>query len=272
MQTGRGAAPFAKADDVIELEQVSVVYGEGRSQVVAVAPTSLEIGEGETFGLVGESGSGKSSLIGFIAGSVMSGSGRLRINGIDVGRRIRPKSLRRRVQLVFQDPYSSLHPQHTVDRLVSEPLLIHGLGDVAGRVGRVLKEVGLGRELRFRFPHQLSGGQRQRVAIARALVTEPSVLLLDEPTSALDASIQAEILNLLVDLRARHKLTIMIVSHDLAVIAHMCDRFAVMRRGEIVEMATSEQLRTGGCKHPYTQQLAATSQTFRLGAEESDTL
>jgi peptide/nickel transport system ATP-binding protein len=251
---------------VIELDQISVVYGEGQSRVVAVAPTSFQVGTGEAFGLVGESGSGKSSLLGFIAGSVKSDTGRLRIDGIEIGAN-RPKSLRRQVQFVFQDPYSSLHPHHTVDRLISEPLVIHGFSNVSDRVRQALKEVGLGSELRFRFPHQLSGGQRQRVAIARALITEPHLLLLDEPTSALDASIQAEILNLLVDVRAKHQLTIIMVSHDLAVIAHMCERFAVMRKGEVVEIATSEQLRAGKCKHPYTRQLANTSQTFRLSPE-----
>jgi peptide/nickel transport system ATP-binding protein len=248
------------------LKNVSVVYGEGQSRVVAVAPTSLTVGEGETFGLVGESGSGKSSLLGFIAGSVKVGTGRLRINGMEVGRD-RPKSLRRLVQMVFQDPYGSLHPHHTVDRLLSEPLVIHGFGDVSDRIARALEEVGLGNEHRFRFPHQLSGGQRQRVAIARALITEPRLLLLDEPTSALDASIQAEILNLLADIRVRYQLTIIMVSHDLAVIAHMCERFVVMRKGEIVEVATSEQLRAGRCNHLYTRQLAFASQTFRPSPE-----
>jgi peptide/nickel transport system ATP-binding protein len=251
---------------LISLENVSVVYGEGRSRVVAVAPTSFTVDEGETFGLVGESGSGKSSLLGFIAGSVKAGMGRLRITGIEVGRE-RPKSLRRLVQLVFQDPYGSLHPHHTVDRLLSEPLEIHGFAGISGRVALALEEVGLGNEHRFRFPHQLSGGQRQRIAIARALITEPRLLLLDEPTSALDASIQSEILNLLSDIRARRQLTIMMVSHDLAVIAHMCDRLVVMRKGEIVEVATSEQLRTGTCRHPYTRGLATASQTFRPGPE-----
>ena len=136
--------------------------------------------------------------------------------------------------MVFQDPYSSLHPRHTIDRTLSEPLAIHGLRDSDARVVKALTDVGLPPSFRFRYPHQLSGGQRQRVAIARALMLEPTILLLDEPTSALDASVQAEVLNLLTRLRDERGLTFLMVSHDLAVIDHMCDRILVMYRGRIV--------------------------------------
>ena len=135
----------------------------------------------------------------------------------------RDKAFYRKVQMVFQDPYGSLHPRQTVDRLLLEPLAIHGFGDSEARIVRALDEVGLGSGFRFRYPHQLSGGQRQRVAIARALILEPSILLLDEPTSALDASVQAEVLNLLEQVRRDRKLTFLMVSHDLAVVTHMCD-------------------------------------------------
>ncbi len=140
------------------------------------------------------------------------------------------------VQMVFQDPYGSLHPNQTVDQTLSMPIAIHRLGDSDRRISAALREVGLGREHRYRYPHQLSGGQRQRVAIARALVLEPRILLLDEPTSALDVSVQAEILNLLARLRQVHGLTLLMVSHDLAVIAHLCERIGVMSNGSLIEI------------------------------------
>jgi peptide/nickel transport system ATP-binding protein len=157
--------------------------------------------------------------------------------------------------MVFQDPYGSLHPRHTVDRILSEPLQVHGIPDVAGRVLEVLEQVGLDRRFRFRYPHQLSGGQRQRVAIARALLRQPQLLLLDEPTSALDASVQAEILNLLGDLKRTLGTTYLLVSHDLGVISHMCDRVAVMRQGSLVETLSETQLQASSCTHPYTAEL-----------------
>jgi peptide/nickel transport system ATP-binding protein len=161
--------------------------------------------------------------------------------------------------MVFQDPYGSLHPRHTVDRTLAEPAVIHGLGDAGARIERMLEAVGLGSGFRYRYPHQLSGGQRQRVAIARALMLEPKVLLLDEPTSSLDVSVQAEILNLLSDLRAAHGLTYLFVSHNLAVIAHMCGRLAVMNRGRIVEEVPTAVLATGALADPYSRQLLKSS-------------
>ena len=152
------------------------------------------------------------------------------------------KPFRRLVQMVFQDPYGSLHPRQTVDRILAEPLAIHGIGDAEIRIERALDEVGLGTGFRFRYPHQLSGGQRQRIAVARALILEPQMLLLDEPTSSLDASVQAEVLNLLEELRRRRGLTFIMVSHDLAVVTHMCERLMVMQRGETVEVLSSADL------------------------------
>jgi peptide/nickel transport system ATP-binding protein len=164
--------------------------------------------------------------------------------------------------MVFQDPYGSLHPRHTVDHIIKEPLAIHRLPRDDARIARALEEVGLDRSFRFRFPHQLSGGQRQRVAIARALVIEPKVILLDEPTSALDVSIQAEILNLLTRLRREHQLTYLLVSHDLAVVGHICEEVAVMREGEIVETVSVERLRARTPDHPYTRQLLQAAEGY----------
>jgi peptide/nickel transport system ATP-binding protein len=161
--------------------------------------------------------------------------------------------------MVFQDPYGSLNPTHVIDQIVSEPLAIHGIGEVSRRTDKALADVGLGIGYRYRFPHQLSGGQRQRVAIARALAVEPEVLLLDEPTSALDVSIQAEILNLLRNLWSECGLTMLLVSHDLALVAHMCSRVGVMRAGELVEVLDADRLRRGDARHPYTQLLLQAS-------------
>ena len=167
--------------------------------------------------------------------------------------------------MVFQDPYASLHPRHTIDRVLSEPLAIHGLGDADARVMKALTDVGLPTSFRFRYPHQLSGGQRQRVAIARALMLEPEILLLDEPTSALDASVQAETLNLLQRLRAERGLTFLMVSHDLAVIDHMCDRILVMQHGASVEELAREDLAGARMQTDYARALFQASADRMLG-------
>ena len=168
----------------------------------------------------------------------------------------------RKVQMVFQDPYGSLHPRHTIDTALREPLIIHGVRDKDDRINEILLKVGLNDSFRYRYPHQLSGGQRQRVAIARALILEPRVLLLDEPTSALDVSVQAEILNLLTDLREREKLTYLMVTHDLGVVTHLCDRVAVMQQGKIVELLDSRCLSQDLAVHDYTRMLVQASRDF----------
>jgi peptide/nickel transport system ATP-binding protein len=228
---------------------------------VAVADTTFTVQAGESFGIVGESGSGKSTVLRAICGLAAREAGSVQL----LGSLAQPgsKPFRRLVQMVFQDPYGSLHPRHTVDRLLAEPLAIHGLGDAQTRIARALDEVGLGQGFRFRYPHQLSGGQRQRIAIARALILEPQILLLDEPTSALDASVQAEVLNLLESLRARRGLTFILVSHDLAVVTHLCQRLLVMQRGQTVEMLDSRDLAASRASHPYTRQLMEASVGFR---------
>jgi peptide/nickel transport system ATP-binding protein len=213
---------------------------------------------GESFGLVGESGSGKSTILRAITGLAPDWSGAMTVAGAAIGRK-RPKAFYKTVQMVFQDPYASLHPRHSVDQVLGETLQLHGFDDIERRVPKLLDDVGLSRAFRFRYPHQLSGGQRQRVAIARALAAEPTLLLLDEPTSALDVSVQAEILNLLCDLRDAQGLTYLMVSHDLSVVGHMCDRVAVMKDGKIVEVMDVEALRAMKAVHPYSQQLLAAS-------------
>ena len=174
----------------------------------------------------------------------------------------RDKAFYREVQMVFQDPYGSLHPRQTVDRLLLEPLAIHGFSDIEPRIIRALDEVGLGSGFRFRYSHQLSGGQRQRVAIARALILEPSILLLDEPTSALDASVQAEVLNLLEQVRRARGLTFLMVSHDLAIITHMCERLMVMQSGEEVERLDATELAARHVAKDYTRNLLTASAGF----------
>jgi peptide/nickel transport system ATP-binding protein len=235
----------------------------------AVKSMSLSVPAGSSFGLVGESGSGKSTVLRAIAGLVAIAEGRVSVDGRDFFSARRDKAFYRTVQMVFQDPYGSLHPRQTVDRLLAEPLAIHGFADTEQRIARALDEVGLGSGFRFRYSHQLSGGQRQRVAIARALIVEPKILLLDEPTSSLDASIQAEILNLLEQARRDRHLTFLMVSHDLAVINHMCDRIAVMRGGEVVEQLDADTLRTGMVRHDYTRQLLVASAGYRRDAQSS---
>lgn len=245
---------------MITVRDLSVTFGSGRDAVKAVRGVSFEVAAGESFGLVGESGSGKSTVLRVLAGLNRRWEGVAQIAGIDVASADR--RLPRVVQMVFQDPYASLHPRHTVDRALSEPLEIHGIGDVSGRVVRAMEAVGLGPAFRFRFPNQLSGGQRQRVAIARALMLEPQVLLLDEPTSALDVSVQAEILNLLRRLREAQGLTMILVSHNLAVVAHMCDRLAVMNRGLVVEDMDVDTLRREAPREAYTRQLLLASRGY----------
>lgn len=235
---------------MIEIENLRVRLGHTE----IVHGISFSVPSGGSFGLVGESGSGKSTILRALSGLNADWSGRMSIGGVDMTSE-RGRDFFRRVQMVFQDPYGSLHPRQTVDRALSEPLIVHGIGDRDARIVRALSDVALPSSARFRYPHQLSGGQRQRVAIARALMSEPEVLLLDEPTSALDVSVQAEILNLLRDLQQRWKLTVVLVSHNLAVTAHMCPRIGVMQAGEIVEVVSDEDLRAGHVHNEHTAEL-----------------
>ncbi len=244
--------------NMLEIKDLNVWFGHSHNRVNAVKGATFSVAEGESFGLVGESGSGKSTILRAITGLAGQWSGEISVNGIQLGKK-REKSFYKTVQMVFQDPYASLHPRHSVDQVLGETLSLHGFRDIDARVVKLLDDVGLGQKFRFRYPHQLSGGQRQRVAIARALAPEPKLLLLDEPTSALDVSVQAEILNLLVDLRKDRGLTYVMVSHDLSVVGHMCDRLAVMKSGEIVEILNVAELRQLKAQHPYSQELLQAS-------------
>jgi peptide/nickel transport system ATP-binding protein len=239
---------------LIEIENLTVRFRSKGHEVRAVEEVSLTVAERESFGLVGESGSGKSTILRAICGLAPISGGSIRIAGKAL-RDPRDRAFAARVQMVFQDPYGSLHPRHTIDRTLSEPLAIHGIGDTDARVQEALADVGLPANFRFRYPHQLSGGQRQRVAIARALMLKPAILLLDEPTSALDASVQAETLNLLNRLRTERGLTFLMVSHDLAVIDHMCDRILVMQHGRAVEELSRADLAAARMQTAYARSL-----------------
>jgi peptide/nickel transport system ATP-binding protein len=253
---------MSQASIGLEVQGLRVTYGD----FVAVADTSFRVEPGASFGIVGESGSGKSTVLRAICGLAPLSAGHVKLVADADRTETLPnpgsKPFRRLVQMVFQDPYGSLHPRQTVDRILSEPLAIHGVKDEQSRIERALDDVGLGDGFRFRYPHQLSGGQRQRVALARALILEPQVLLLDEPTSALDASVQAEVLNLLEDLRTRLGLTFIMVSHDLAVVTHLCDDILVMQRGQTVERVSAANLAAKRVQEDYTRRLMQASGGF----------
>lgn len=220
---------------VAELRGLSVAHQQGHQLRTVVHNIALTLQQGECFGLVGPSGCGKSSLLWVLAGLNLHWQGQMRLLDHEVtpGKAF-TGSLRREVQMVFQDPYSSLHPKHKLLRTLAEPLKLLKETDIRDKIRAGFVQVGLDPALIERYPHQLSGGQRQRVAIVRALLLRPKLLLLDEPTSALDMSVQAEILNLLNDLKGQGNLTMLLVSHDRDVIDHMCDRSVTMSQGRML--------------------------------------
>jgi ABC-type oligopeptide transport system ATPase subunit len=224
--------------------------------VASVDDVSFSIEEGETFGLVGESGSGKTTTGRCMLRLVEPTSGSVRFRGEEVlalsPKRLR--ELRRDMQIVFQDPYSSLNPRMRARQIVEEPLIIHDLGGRTARRDRVAELFGLVGAHLERYPHEFSGGQRQRIGLARALALNPSFLVLDEPVSALDVSVQAQVVNLLMDLQQRLKLTYLFIAHDLRLVEHICSRVAVMYLGKIVEMGPTSSL-FRDAQHPYTQAL-----------------
>jgi oligopeptide/dipeptide ABC transporter ATP-binding protein len=232
----------------------------GKRQVVyALDGVSLDIMPGQTLAVIGESGSGKSTLGRTILRLQKPTSGTVDFEGRDVTRMgwQELRRLRRRMQMIFQNPYSSVNRRNRLVDIISEPMLVHGIGDRASRQRRaleLLELVGLNPDFAYRYPHEVSGGQLQRVGIARALATSPVFLVADEPTASLDVSVRAQVMNLLKDLKSQLGLTLMFISHDLAVVSYVADQIAVMYLGRIVEIGTKQQLETAP-QHPYTQAL-----------------
>ena len=264
--SGDAPGPLVEVRDLAKVFDVSspwlnrVVERKPREFVHAVDGVSFTIERGRTLALVGESGCGKSTVARLLVGLYAPTRGNVRFDGMDTAAAFRSKSsavLRRRMQMIFQDPYASLNPRWKVAAIVGEPLTEHRLVAPAAlkeRVGTLLESVGLAAADADKFPHQFSGGQRQRISIARALATEPEFLVCDEPTSALDVSVQAQVLNIMKDLQRRQGLTYLFISHNLAVVRHVSDQVGVMYLGRIVELAGKAALFSHP-QHPYTRML-----------------
>jgi peptide/nickel transport system ATP-binding protein/oligopeptide transport system ATP-binding protein len=256
------ARPLLEVSDLVKHYAVrGGVLRRRVGTVHAVDGVSFSLATGETLGLVGESGCGKSTVARSVLRLVEPSSGSIRLNGTDITRlgksELRPH--RRSMQIVFQDPFASLNPRMTAGDIVGEPLSVHGLAsgrDKQERVAELFAQVGLRADQMRNYPHQFSGGQRQRICIARALSLEPKLIVCDEPVSALDVSIQAQVINLLIDLQRKHDFSYLFIAHDLAVVAHISHRVAVMYLGRIVEIAEKREL-FAHPRHPYTQALLA---------------
>ncbi|GAD80462.1 dipeptide ABC transporter ATP-binding protein [Vibrio ezurae] len=251
------------------------LFESRREYVQASNNVSFEVLEGETFGLVGESGSGKSTIARVIAGLYAPDAGKVTFEGIDLTALKSEKErrpMRRQMQMVFQNPYTSMNPRMKIFDIIAEPIRFHKLTanetETRQIVNDLLDHVGLGRMAAVKYPHEFSGGQRQRISIARALATRPRLLICDEPTSALDVSVQAQILNLLKDLQDELNLTMLFISHDLPVIRQMCDRIGVMQRGELLEVAPTEQLFKSP-QHEYSQHLISLMPEFKGMREDN---
>jgi ABC-type oligopeptide transport system ATPase subunit len=262
--SARAGEPLVEVRDLVKHFPTNrgVVLRRQAGAVKAVDGVSFDVLRGETLGIVGETGCGKSTTARLIMRLLKETSGEVRFDGQDLiglsGARL--KAVRRELQMIFQDPYSSLNPRKTVGSIIGEPFAIHGLHRDRAERKRTVRElmdtVGLNPEHYNRYPHEFSGGQRQRIGVARALALKPKLLIADEPVSALDVSIQAQVLNLLREMQRRFGLTIVLISHDLSVVRHMCDRVAVMYLGKIVELAPNETLYRSP-EHPYTRELLA---------------
>ncbi|MGZ5215475.1 MAG: ABC transporter ATP-binding protein [Caldimonas sp.] len=255
---------LAKTFDVSAPWLNRVVEHKPRQFVHAVDDVDFTIARGTTLALVGESGCGKSTVARLLVGLYVPTRGQVLFDGVDTAGKGRPTAVRRRMQMIFQDPYASLNPRWKVQDIVAEPLREHGFAagtsaadadlHLRERVAELLQSVGLAAADREKFPHQFSGGQRQRISIARALATQPEFLVCDEPTSALDVSVQAQVLNIMKDLQARQGLTYLFISHNLAVVRHVSDQVGVMYLGRIVEIAAKGTL-FAAPRHPYTRML-----------------
>ncbi len=275
VELASGAEPLLRAEAVTKYFPVhsAGLLRSGGEQVHAVDGVSLEVRPGETLGLVGETGCGKSTLARCLAGLQDVSSGRIWFDGQLISglssRRMRP--LRRQIQVVFQDPYGSLNPRRRVGSIIGDPFAIHGVKDGPDRkraVQELMERVGLNPEHYNRFPSEFSGGQRQRIGVARALALQPKMIICDEPVSALDVSIQAQIINLLLDLQRDLGLTYLFISHDLSVVRHVSNRIAVMYLGRIVEVAPTDQLHER-TRHPYTRALLSAVPEPDPDAEDS---
>ena len=235
------------------------VFGKRVGEVKAVDGVSFYVKKGETLGIVGESGCGKSTTGRLLLRLLEPTEGKVMFDNKDVTTLSKEelRKLRREMQMIFQDPFASLNPRHTVEKILEEPLIVHGIGNKVERKKRVremLEVVGLSSYHAKRYPHQFSGGQRQRIGIARALMTNPKLIIADEPVSALDVSIQSQVLNLLEDLQKEYDLTYVFIAHDLGVVRHISDRVGVMYLGRLIELTESEKLYERPL-HPYTQAL-----------------
>ncbi len=257
--------PLLTVDNVSK--HFSVKKGWGQPKIIqAVDGVSLQVWRGETLGLVGESGCGKSTLANLMIRLEQPDSGQILWGQTDVTHLPEPslRPLRSKIQIVFQDPYSSLNPRMTVEKLITEPMTVLGKWTARERKDTalyLLEKVGLSSNSLNRYPHEFSGGQRQRLSLARALTTRPEVIILDEPTSALDVSVQAQVLNLLQELQAELKLTYIFISHNLSIVRYMSNRVAVMNQGKIVEIGAATAVMSHP-SHPYTQALIAAVPTI----------
>jgi oligopeptide/dipeptide ABC transporter ATP-binding protein len=255
-----GEKPLLQIDDLDKYFPVGGgILSKPRAWVKAVEGVSFSVRRGESFGVVGESGCGKTTLGRLIMRLVDPTGGRILFDGRDITRLDRKamRSLRHKMQIIFQDPYSSLDPRMKIDAIVTEPLAARGKLNRQRRTdigAQLLERVGLSTADLYKYPHEFSGGQRQRIGIARALSVQPEMIVADEPVSALDVSIQAQVINLLKDLKSEYHLSLIFISHDLSVVTHLCDRIVVMYFGQLVEMATRDMF-IRRARHPYTRAL-----------------